>query len=605
MGRLGLLGVAATVAATVGAWAVLAGAGCFFDPELGSGRVRCAVDGSCPDARVCGGDGLCYQAGAPITVRITLDPPVAATVAATTPGLSCSAGVCTVETPAGVALALTLVPAAGYHLTAWDGCTATEGAPLVCTLVPAAGSDVEVRATFEALGGNTLWLRHFGGDAVDESYAIATGPVASPLAGKIRVGGGFSSAAISLGEGADIANLGEAGTDDGLVSGFAITDGANDGFRTIGGAGYENVWHVAIDVVGGTYAAGYIEGTVDLGGGPRTVAEGYDGFVAAYDPAGLHLWDRVFACGGVIEDEVNSVTTDENGDVFVSGSFAGACDLGDGVVRLGGGGSPFVVKLDGTTGATLWARHFPIGAGGTGEALRVAAAVSGDVVVAGSFRVSLEASASDTLLSDGATEDIFALRLGGETGTTVWALRFGGPGSDWANSVAVDGDGNAYLTGRFQATVTFGAEPRSAVGLSDVFLIKLSSGGGLPAWDLTFGSDEDDDGYGVAIDYANGEDVVVAGGIGGNVDFGAGFVLTAQGQDGFAARFGSDGAGPLWVRQYGGAQDDAVYDVAIAPGAGHEVLLVGSFRDTADFGGAAFVATSAGEEDTFVLAISP
>jgi hypothetical protein len=233
--------------------------------------------------------------------------------------------------------------------------------------------------------------------------------------------------------------------------------------------------------------------------------------------------------------------------------------------------------------------------------------MSGDVSVVGTFRISLTvrptALPEDTLRADGVAEDAFAMRLAGTSGQTVWARRFGGPGGDWANGVAVDDDDNVYLTGRFTETVTFKDEPRASVGLADVFLVKVS-GGGTPAWDRVWGGTGDDDGYGVAIDYANSDDLVVGGGMDGTVDFGEGFVLTSARQDGFVARFRSDGSGPMWVRQYGGDEDDTVYDLAVAPGTGHEIVAVGSFRQTIDFGGG-FVLTSMGEEDTFVLALAP
>jgi len=115
----------------------------------------------------------------------------------------------------------------------------------------------------------------------------------------------------------------------------------------------------------------------------------------------------------------------------------------------------------------------------------------------------------------------------------------------------------------------------------------------------------DDDGYGVTVDFSRNDDVLVAGGIDGTVDFGEGFVLSTQHRDGFVARYSADGEGPEWVRQFGGGEDDTVFDVGIGPeGTSHDVFLVGSFRGSADLGGG-FTRTSMGEEDAFVLGLAP
>jgi Beta-propeller repeat len=587
--------------------AVLAG-GCFFEPDLGQGDIVCSDEGTCPSGQLCGGDGKCYVPGPPSRVTLIIAPAGAAQLTSVPAGVDCGESGCSVELPSNVPIWLDTVPTPDFRFAGWDGCqpVGLDGTDRRCALELVPGGTADVRARFTPLGGSTIWARSLGGEGVDELYALAIAPTGTPIAGQLRAAGGFASPAFSLGPGFDVANTGLDGYDDALLTGFTLADGATRFARVLGSsAGYDNLWHVAVDSDGFTIVAGYLEGTVDLGGGPRT-CQGYDPFVAAYDASGAWLWDRVWTCAGSVEDEAEAVALDENGDVFVTGTFAGGCDFGDHVVRDGGGGAPFVLKLDGAHGgATVWARHFPTGAGGTGSGLRAAAAGNGDVAVAGWFRNALvDASSGTQLDSDGRNEDVFVLRLSGQNGALVWARRFGGPGADWANSVAIDSDDNVLVTGRFQDSVSFAGPARAAVGLADGFLLKLS-GSGTPAWDRTFGGVGDDDGYGVAVDFARGDDVLVAGGIDGTVDFGAGFVLSTQHRDGFAARYSVDGEGPEWVRQFGGGEDDTVFDVGVGPeNTSHDVFVVGSFRGSADLGGG-LVRTAMGEEDAFVLGLAP
>jgi hypothetical protein len=579
----------------------LAASGCFFDPQLGSGQIACSARGACPSGQTCGGDERCHVPGANVTLAVSLDPGGGGRVVSVPPGLDCAAATCSASLPANVPVRLGVTAANDYQLAGIGGCTALgDGRPGCLLTLGAAGATVDVH--FSARGGRTLWARTFGGPGLDESYAIATTPLASTVAGQVRTGGGFDSASVSLGDGFFIANH-AADLDDALVAGFALADGATVSARGLGGDGFDNIWHVATDPTGVTFVAGYIESTVDLGGGAHTIPVGYDPFVAAYDTDGSYLWDRVFPCDGGNEDEAQGVVSDENGDVFVTGAFARACDFGDGVSRDGGDGSPFVLKLDGASGATRWARHFPVGAGGTAVGLRAGVGTSGDVAVTGSFRVSLSDPGDASVLASAGLEDAFVMRLAGTDGRTVWKRRLGGAGGDWGNSIAVDSDDNVYVVGRYQDDMTVGADTLSAVGLADVFVSKLSSAG-TPAWSRGFGGAGDDDGYGIALDF-DADDVLVAGGMSGTVDFGGGFVVTTEQRDGFLARFGADGSGPTLVRRYGGAEDDTLFDVAVDPGPGRQVVVVGNFRGMADLGGPDFLRLSMGMSDTFVLALAP
>ena len=91
--------------------------------------------------------------------------------------------------------------------------------------------------------------------------------------------------------------------------------------------------------------------------------------------------------------------------------------------------------------------------------------------------------------------------------------------------------------------------------------------------------------------------VVVAGVFSGALDFGAGAMASAGGNDGFVARFDADGA-CLWSARFGGAGDDGANAVAVD--AAGRALVTGSFSGTADFGDEVLV--SAGSYDVPLVA---
>lgn len=75
-------------------------------------------------------------------------------------------------------------------------------------------------------------------------------------------------------------------------------------------------------------------------------------------------------------------------------------------------------------------------------------------------------------------------------GNLQWQKTWGGPGNDYGNGVAVDGNGNVYVTG---GTSSFGA------GWFDVFVLKFDSTGNL-LWSKTWGGGSYDVGYDISLD---------------------------------------------------------------------------------------------------------
>jgi hypothetical protein len=82
------------------------------------------------------------------------------------------------------------------------------------------------------------------------------------------------------------------------------------------------------------------------------------------------------------------------------------------------------------------------------------------------------------------------------SGALLWMRQLGTTESDVCYSVAADDAGNAYITGR-----TLGSLGGPHAGREDVFLAKFNSSGAL-LWTRQFGTTESDVGYGVAVDGA-------------------------------------------------------------------------------------------------------
>ena len=183
-----------------------------------------------------------------------------------------------------------------------------------------------------------------------------------------------------------------------------------------------------------------------------------------------------------------------------------------------------------------------------------------------------------------------------QSGAAMWAKCLGGDlGGGTGRGVAIDGNGNVLVTGKFSGTVDFGTGPLSSAGAADIFLAKYSAAGD-PIWSKAFGSGMNDIGNGVAVD--SGGNVVLIGTAGGGADFGGGPIM-ANGYSVVVAKFSPTGA-YLWSMGIGDSFSNSGNAVAVDPSG--NIAVTGAFSGPADFGGG--VLTSAGV-DIFLAKLSP
>ncbi len=172
--------------------------------------------------------------------------------------------------------------------------------------------------------------------------------------------------------------------------------------------------------------------------------------------------------------------------------------------------------------------------------------------------------------------------------TLVTSTFLGGIGSDSGYAVAVDPQGNTYVTGSTESTDFPTSSPfiptlsnAGAGATSDVFVSKISPDGGRLIWSTYLGGSGRDTGYAVAV--ANDGSVYV-GGVTESANFPqAKPTQTAYGggvSDAFVAKIAANGTGVEWSTFVGGAQTDRGRGLAID--AGGNAYLTGS-TSSADF----------------------
>jgi hypothetical protein len=151
------------------------------------------------------------------------------------------------------------------------------------------------------------------------------------------------------------------------------------------------------------------------------------------------------------------------------GYFNGSVDFGGGpLTSVLGSFDIFLAKFD-SAGNHLWSKRF----GGASNEYPTAVAVdgSGNAFLTGDIFGSVDFGGG--LLTSAGGQDIFLAKFD-PAGNHLWSKRFGDTVGQLGKGIAVDGSGNAFLTGAFFGSVDFGGGPLTSAGLADIFLAKFA-----------------------------------------------------------------------------------------------------------------------------------
>jgi hypothetical protein len=281
---------------------------------------------------------------------------------------------------------------------------------------------------------------------------------------------------------------------------------------------------VEVDAAGHAFVAG-----VSFG-----MAGDQDYVVIKYSSAGASLWTNRYNGPGNGNDGASAVAMDGSGNVIVTGLSVG----------LSGVSSYFdyaTVKYSGA-GVPLWTNRYDGPANNEDGATDVAVDGSGKVIVTGiSFPLNGRADYATVAYSS--------------AGLPLWTNRYNGPvnSDDYARAVAVDGNGNAFVTGD------------SWNGSVSEYATIAYSAAGAPLWTNRYHTPGSGNNFAWAIAADTNGNVFVTGGAGG-----------------FATIKYSNAGLPLWTNRYNGPSVFSFSDTAraIAVDGGGNVIVTGdSYRD--------------------------
>ena len=386
------------------------------------------------------------------------------------------------------------------------------------------------------------WARNYG-TAPGNAQTLST---AVDVAGNVYITGHFSGVTLVIGG----VTLTRVGGQDSFVAKLDA-DGTVLWAKNYGGfAAIVEGNGVAVDGAGNVYLSGTFDASLSTPALPVIGSD--DAFALKLDASGNTIWAKNYGGSGASMYGYG-IAVDGSGNVYLSGYFD-SWDLTAPALTKIGNSDAFALKLD-ASGTTLWARNYG-GIGANAVSYGIAVDGSGNVYLSGNFS---NASLSTPALTRIGDRDALVLKLDA-AGSTVWARNYGGVAAEaYGNAIAVDGSGNVYLGGDFDANLSTPVLTRIGTG-SDAFALKLD-GSGTTTWANSYG------GVG-ARTYTAGIAVDGYGNVYLSGDFAfantSAPALTKIGNsDAFALKLDASGS-PTWAKNYGGSGANMYgYDIAV------------------------------------------
>ena len=241
------------------------------------------------------------------------------------------------------------------------------------------------------------------------------------------------------------------------------------------------------------------------------------------------------------EDLAEAIVSDSEGNVYTAGFTTG--DLGG--VNQGGGKDGWVAKYD-SNGNQQWIRQ--IGTVGIDNALGTNLSADGnELYVIGN-------TSGDLAGTNEGGDDVWVAKYDSD-GNQQWIRQYGTAGSDNAEGIDSDADGNIYIGGYTNGDLgapNNNKDPDAPSPTSDSYVTKFDSEGNQ-LWITQFGTINLDGTYGLAVDQEG--NIFTAGHTDGDL---AG--SNAGLYDTWISKFDSDG-NQLWIQQFGSPDYEFTWDV--------------------------------------------
>jgi hypothetical protein len=271
----------------------------------------------------------------------------------------------------------------------------------------------------------------------------------------------------------------------------------------LGGNAIENGTGVAVDPAGNAYIVGITFSANFPTVNPFQAAKGaqQDAFVAKINPGGT-AWVYATYLGGNNVDEGYGIAVDANGNAYVTGYTASTNFPLQSPYRSSNAATvdAFVTKINPAGSALVYSTY--LGGSGTDYATAIAVDSLGSAYVTGI------AGSNDFPVVNpmqpfiaGGTEDSFVTKFNPAGSALVYSTYLGGGSTDDAYALAIDQNGNAYVTGRTNSSDFPLTNALQATRFAfDMFVTELNAAGSARLFSTFLGGTGSESGRGIAVD---------------------------------------------------------------------------------------------------------
>ena len=219
----------------------------------------------------------------------------------------------------------------------------------------------------------------------------------------------------------------------------------------------------------------------------------------------------------------------------------------------------------------------------------VAVDKNGNIYVTGVYSDS--ANFDSNILYTGGGEDVFIAKYS-SSGQLLWIRHGGGEYDDYSYGVTTDKQGNVIIIGGYEYDANFNSVYLHGPGINNIFIVKYDSLGNI-LWAKNGGSNGYNLGESVVTDSQN--DVIITGSISDTTTFGTSNIIPIGSTDIMVAKYDASG-NLIWIRHAGGAGYDD-YGTDLSTDKNDNIYITGDFSGVASFGG--IQVSSANNTDIF------
>jgi len=392
--------------------------------------------------------------------------------------------------------------------------------------------------------GNVLWAKN-----PDGTPEAAAGSIAIDGANNVYVTGSFWGPTLTIGD-TTLTNVNYSAYEDQSDIFIIKYDPSGNVLwaKSMGGSKSEVGWSIAVDPFDNIILSGWFTSPdaafdslilVSLEDDPNLLGDTY---IAKLNSNGKVLWVKGAGTTGYY-DIVESVTSDNSGNIYAIGTYSGPSITWDTLTLDNtalGFSDIFITRLD-SAGNIIWLKNIEGDADDNGRG--IASDSHGNIFITGSFASSTLNFGNTSLInSHPGTGDWFIAKYD-STGNQVSAHSAEGNGNefDW-RAVTCDAEGNVYATAEYSSDVlTFDSiSSIGNAGYLDIFIVKYNSSGDL-VWVTSIGSDSNDEPLGIAVSAV--DNVYVAGGFDNDLIFDNTTLINKGGLDFFIAKLANSNVG--------------------------------------------------------------